>query len=222
MAKPKSVAIVMDGNRRWAKKNNLPVSQGHRAGIESLTRIVKHAKNIGVKHLVVYAFSTENWNRKQFEVNALMNLINFGADTKLDELIGNEVKLNFIGDLDELPASSIKAINKCKESTKQFEGFTLTVAVNYGGIWDFINTLTKAKKIATSLTEENLISLTSFGDEIDIFIRTGGEKRLSNFLLPNIAYSELFFTEKLWPDFSEVDLDHILAEYKLRKRRFGE
>ena len=212
----------MDGNRRWAKKNNLPVSQGHRAGIESLTRIVKHAKNIGVKHLVVYAFSTENWNRKQFEVNALMNLINFGADTKLDELIGNEVKLNFIGDLDELPASSIKAINKCKESTKQFEGFTLTVAVNYGGIWDFINTLTKAKKIATSLTEENLISLTSFGDEIDIFIRTGGEKRLSNFLLPNIAYSELFFTEKLWPDFSEVDLDHILAEYKLRKRRFGE
>ena len=222
MAKPKSLAIVMDGNRRWAKKNNLPVSQGHRAGIESLTRIVKHAKNIGVKHLVVYAFSTENWNRKQFEVNALMNLINFGADTKLDELIGNEVKLNFIGDLDELPASSIKAINKCKESTKQFEGFTLTVAVNYGGIWDFINTLTKAKKIATSLTEENLISLTSFGDEIDIFIRTGGEKRLSNFLLPNIAYSELFFTEKLWPDFSEVDLDHILAEYKLRKRRFGE
>lgn len=222
MAKPKSVAIVMDGNRRWAKKNNLPVSQGHRAGIESLTRIVKHAKNIGVKHLVVYAFSTENWNRKQFEVNALMNLINFGADTKLDELIGNEVKLNFIGDLDELPASSIKAINKCKESTKQFEGFTLTVAVNYGGIWDFINTLTKAKKIATSLTEENLISLTSFGDEIDIFIRTGGEKRLSNFLLPNIAYSELFFTEKLWPDFSEVDLDHILAEYELRKRRFGE
>ena len=222
MTEPKSVAIVMDGNRRWAKKNNLPVSQGHRAGIESLTRIVKHAKNIGVKHLVVYAFSTENWNRKQFEVNALMNLINFGADTKLDELIGNEVKLNFIGDLDELPASSIKAINKCKESTKQFEGFTLTVAVNYGGIWDFINTLTKAKKIATSLTEENLISLTSFGDEIDIFIRTGGEKRLSNFLLPNIAYSELFFTEKLWPDFSEVDLDHILAEYKLRKRRFGE
>ena len=222
MAKPKSLAIVMDGNRRWAKKNNLPISQGHRAGIESLTRIVKHAKNIGVKHLVVYAFSTENWNRKQFEVNALMNLINFGADTKLNELIDNEVKLNFIGDLDVLPLSSRKAIDKCIESTKKFEGFTLTVAVNYGGIWDFINTITKAKKIEISLTEENLISLTSFGDEIDIFIRTGGEKRLSNFLLPNIAYAELFFSEKLWPDFSEADLDHILTEYKQRKRRFGE
>ena len=145
MAKPKSLAIVMDGNRRWAKKNNLPISQGHRAGIESLTRIVKHAKNIGVKHLVVYAFSTENWNRKQFEVNALMNLINFGADTKLNELIDNEVKLNFIGDLDVLPLSSRKAIDKCIESTKKFESFTLTVAVNYGGIWDFINTITKAK-----------------------------------------------------------------------------
>ena len=222
MAEPKSVAIVMDGNRRWAKKNNLPVSQGHRAGIESLTKIVTHAKNIGVKHLVVYAFSTENWNRKQFEVNALMNLINFGADTKLNELIKNEVKLNFIGDLDILPASSKKAIDKCKESTKQFEDFTLTVALNYGGVWDFINTITKAKKIETPLNEESLISLTSFGDEIDIFIRTGGEKRLSNFLLPNIAYSELFFTETLWPDFSEADLDHVLAEYKLRKRRFGE
>jgi len=222
MTEPKSVAIVMDGNRRWAKKNNLPVSQGHRAGIESLTRIVKHAKNIGVKHLVVYAFSTENWNRKQFEVNALMNLINFGADTKLDELIDNEVKLDFIGDINALPASSRKAIGKCKESTKQFESFTLTVAVNYGGIWDLINTMTNAKKIETPLSEENLISLTSFGDEIDIFIRTGGEKRLSNFLLPNIAYSELFFTEKLWPEFSEADLDHVLTEYKLRKRRFGE
>jgi len=222
MAEPKSVAIVMDGNRRWAKKNNLPVSQGHRAGIESLTRIVRHVKNIGVKHLVVYAFSTENWNRKQFEVNALMNLINFGADTKLNELIKNEVKLNFIGDLDVLPASSKKAIDKCKESTKQFEDFTLTVALNYGGVWDFINTITKAKKIETPLNEESLISLTSFGDEIDIFIRTGGEKRLSNFLLPNIAYSELFFTETLWPDFSEADLDRVLAEYKLRKRRFGE
>ena len=222
MAEPKSVAIVMDGNRRWAKKNNLPVSQGHRAGIESLTKIVTHAKNIGVKHLVVYAFSTENWNRKQFEVNALMNLVNFGADTKLNELIKNEVKLNFIGDLDVLPASSKKAIDKCKESTKQFEDFTLTVALNYGGVWDFINTITKAKKIETPLNEESLISLTSFGDEIDIFIRTGGEKRLSNFLLPNIAYSELFFTETLWPEFSETDLDHILAEYKLRKRRFGE
>ena len=222
MSSPRTVAIVMDGNRRWAKKNNLPSASGHRKGIETLIDIVRTAKNNSVKRLVVYAFSMENWNRENFEVNALMNLINFGVDVKLEEIKANGVKLTFIGDIENMPEKVREGILKCVDETKNLEDLNLTVALNYGSIWDMVN----AAKIVNNSDEEinpkNFLKNTQLGEEdIDIFIRTGGDMRLSNFLLPNIGYSELFFSEKLWPEFNAQDFKEILLEFEVRQRRFG-
>ena len=222
MAEPKVVAIIMDGNRRWAKKNNLPSASGHRKGIETLIEIVKTAKNNLVDQLIVYAFSTENWSRKSFEVNALMNLINFGVDVKLDEIKKNGVKLNFIGDIDAMPKKAKEGIAKCINETKDLNEFTLTVALNYGAVWDMVNAVKVAKEAKEQITQENFLKFTQLGgNDIDIFIRTGGDMRLSNFLLPNIGYSELFFTEKLWPEFNTNDFIDILQQFAKRQRRFG-
>lgn len=222
MAHAHKVAIIMDGNRRWAKKNNLPASSGHRKGIETLIEIVKSAKQNKVKNLIVYAFSTENWSRESFEVNALMNLINFGVDVKLAEILENEVKLEFIGDLKALPKNAQQGIDKCIEATKHFDGFTLTVALNYGGISDILNAFEELQKDGLELNEENFLARTQLGNnDLDIFIRTGGDMRLSNFLLPNIGYSELFFTNKLWPEFTANDFEDVLKDFDERNRRFG-
>ena len=222
MAHAHKVAIIMDGNRRWAKKNNLPASSGHRKGIETLIEIVKSAKQNKVKNLIVYAFSTENWSRESFEVNALMNLINFGVDVKLAEILENEVKLEFIGDLKALPKNAQQGVDKCIEATKHFDGFTLTVALNYGGISDILNAFEELQKDGLELNEENFLARTQLGNnDLDIFIRTGGDMRLSNFLLPNIGYSELFFTDKLWPEFTANDFEDVLKDFDERNRRFG-
>ena len=222
MAHAHKVAIIMDGNRRWAKKNNLPASSGHRKGIETLIEIVKSAKQNKVKNLIVYAFSTENWSRESFEVNALMNLINFGVDVKLDEILENEVKLEFIGDLKALPKNAQQGVDKCIEATKHFDGFTLTVALNYGGISDILNAFEELQKDGLEFNEENFLARTQLGNnDLDIFIRTGGDMRLSNFLLPNIGYSELFFTNKLWPEFTANDFEDVLKDFDERNRRFG-
>lgn len=222
MANANKVAIIMDGNRRWAKKNNLPPSSGHRKGIETLIEIVKSAKQNKVKNLIVYAFSTENWSRESFEVNALMNLINFGVDVKLDEILENEVKLEFIGDLKGLPKNAQQGVKKCVEATKHFDGFTLTVALNYGGISDILNAFKELQNNGLELNEENFLAKTQLGNnDLDIFIRTGGDMRLSNFLLPNIGYSELFFTDKLWPEFNANDFEDVLKDFDERNRRFG-
>ena len=222
MAHAHKVAIIMDGNRRWAKKNNLPASSGHRKGIETLIEIVKSAKQNKVKNLIVYAFSTENWSRESFEVNALMNLINFGVDVKLAEILENEVKLEFIGDLKSLPKNAQQGVDKCIEATKHFDGFTLTVALNYGGISDILNAFEELQKDGLELNEENFLARTQLGNnDLDIFIRTGGDMRLSNFLLPNIGYSELFFTNKLWPEFTANDFEDVLKDFDERNRRFG-
>ena len=222
MSSPKTVAIIMDGNRRWAKKNNLPIPSGHRKGIESLIEIVKTAKKSNIERLIVYAFSTENWSRENFEVNALMNLINFGVDVKLNEIKANGIKLDFIGNLEELPNKAKKGINKCINETKDLTGLTLTIALNYGAISDILEATKTIYKSKIELNEENFLEATQVGkDKIDIFIRTGGDKRLSNFLLANIGYSELFFSDKLWPEFSKNDFTEILDEFKERQRRFG-
>lgn len=222
MSSPETVAIVMDGNRRWAKKNNLPSTSGHRKGIETLIDIVKTAKNNSIKRLVVYAFSTENWDRENFEVNALMNLINFGVDVKLEEIKANGIKLTFIGDIGNMPEKAKKGISKCIDETKDLREFNLTIAMNYGSIWDMVNAANIVAESGKELSEENFIKNTQLGrTDIDIFIRTGGDMRLSNFLLPNIGYSELFFSEKLWPEFNSEDFQEILQEFEARQRRFG-
>ena len=186
MTKSKTAAIIMDGNRRWAKSNNLPISHGHRKGIETLIDIVKASKSYGINKLIVYAFSTENWSRESQEVNALMNLINFGVDVKLPDIVKNEMKLEFIGDLSKLPTSAQKGIEKCVESTKQFSNFTLVIALNYGAIWDIVETFKKMVKNNIEMTESNFLSNTQISNtNVDIFIRTGGDRRLSNFLLHN-------------------------------------
>ena len=222
MSGPKVAAIIMDGNRRWAKKNNLPSASGHRKGIETLIEIVKTAQENSLERLVVYAFSTENWNRQDFEVNALMNLINFGVDVKLEEIKSNGIKLNFIGDINSMPKKAQDGISKCIKETEDLNKFTLTVALNYGAIWDIANAIEAARAKGIELNQDNFLKYTQIGEsDIDIFIRTGGDMRLSNFLLPNIGYSELFFTEKLWPEFNEDDFVNILDEFKQRQRRFG-
>ena len=222
MSSPRTVAIVMDGNRRWAKKNNLPSASGHRKGIETLIDIVRTAKNNSVKRLVVYAFSMENWNRENFEVNALMNLINFGVDVKLEEIKANGVKLTFIGDIENMPEKVREGILKCVDETKNLEDLNLTVALNYGSIWDMVNAAKIVNNSEEEINPKNFLKNTQLGEEdIDIFIRTGGDMRLSNFLLPNIGYSELFFSEKLWPEFNAQDFKKILLEFEVRQRRFG-
>ena len=222
MSEPKTVAIIMDGNRRWAKKNNLPIPSGHRKGIESLIEIVKTAKKLEIERLIVYAFSTENWSRDNFEVNALMNLINFGVDVKLNEIKENGIKLDFIGNLADLPEKAKKGIDKCINETKDLSELTLTVALNYGAISDILEAARTINKNNIELNEENFLNATQIGgQEVDIFIRTGGDRRLSNFLLANIGYTELFFSDKLWPEFSNNDFIKILDEFRERQRRFG-
>ena len=222
MSEPKTVAIIMDGNRRWAKKNNLPIPSGHRKGIESLIEIVKTAKKLKIERLVVYAFSTENWSRDNFEVNALMNLINFGVDVKLNEIKENGIKLDFIGNLADLPEKAKKGVDKCINETKDLSELTLTIALNYGAISDILEAAKTINKHNMELNEENFLNATQIGgQEVDIFIRTGGDRRLSNFLLANIGYTELFFSDKLWPEFSDNDFIKILDEFRERQRRFG-
>ena len=222
MSEPKTVAIIMDGNRRWAKKNNLPIPSGHRKGIESLIEIVKTAKKLKLERLIVYAFSTENWSRDNFEVNALMNLINFGVDVKLNEIKENGIKLDFIGNLADLPEKAKKGIDKCINETKDLSELTLTIALNYGAISDILEAAKTIKKHNIELNEENFLNATQIGgQEVDIFIRTGGDRRLSNFLLANIGYTELFFSDKLWPEFSNNDFIKIFDEFRERQRRFG-
>ena len=222
MSGPQTVAIVMDGNRRWAKKNNLPSASGHRKGIETLIEIVKTAKDNSIKRLVVYAFSTENWSRENFEVNALMNLINFGVDVKLDEIKENGISLTFIGDIENMPKKAKDGISKCIGETRHLKEFNLIIALNYGSIWDMLNAARILNNSGEELTQKNFIKNTQLGEfDVDIFIRTGGDMRLSNFLLPNIGYSELFFTEKLWPEFNSRDFKKILKEFEARQRRFG-
>lgn len=225
--KIKHIAIIMDGNRRWAKEKKLPTMVGHKKGVEALKKTVIACEKFGVKYLTVYAFSTENWNRTQEEVDFLMNLLAQTIAGELLELHKNNVVLNFIGDLEALNQDLQKTLKNAHEKTKNNTGVNLQVAINYGGRDEIKNAIKKivASGISEEEITEELISKNLYKGGIpdpDLVVRTGNEKRISNFLLWQIAYSELYVTDIFWPDFDENELKKAIEEFNLRTRRFGE
>ncbi len=227
---PKHIAIIMDGNGRWASKRALPRVFGHKAGMEALREVVKACSDMGVKILTVYAFSTENWNRPTDEVSYLMNLLIEYMRKEINELNKNKVKIKILGDISGLPKVTREEVQKAASLTENNEGIQFNIALNYGSRAEIINACKKIAeefkegKISSEDITEDLISeyLFTKGDiDPDLIIRTSGEKRLSNFLLWQSAYSELVFIEEMWPDFNKKHLENAILEYQSRDRRFG-
>ena len=216
---PKHIAIIMDGNRRWAKQRNLPAKLGHKEGAKTLEKIVRYANKIGLKYITVYAFSTENWKRTEEEVSALMLLLQNYLDTYSKRADTENIKVKVLGDISVLPEGMQKSIAKCEERTKDNTGVTFNIALNYGGRNEI---LTAVKKIANkvkngeldieTITEETISNnlYTKGEPDPDLLIRTSGELRTSNFLPWQIVYSEFLFLDKLWPDFTEEDIDNAI------------
>lgn len=224
------VAIIMDGNRRWAKENNLPSAIGHKKGVDSLKTAVQSCHKFGIKYLTVYAFSTENWNRKPEEVNFLMELFAQTIKNELKELNENNVILNFIGDLTKLNSKLQKILNDAVETTKNNTGVNLQIAFNYGSRDEMVNAVKMiSKKVLNNEISLDEISEKTISDELytsnmpdpDLLIRTGGEMRISNYLLWQIAYSELLITPQYWPDFNENSMSDAVLEFNHRQRRYG-
>ena len=227
---PKHIAIIMDGNGRWAKKRNKMRVSGHRAGVETVRNIVTACGEEGVKALTLFAFSSENWRRPEKEVGLLMDLFMTVLKSEAKKLQKNNVQLRVIGDLSAFSDKLQGRITDAVELTKDNDGLILNIAANYGGRWDIVNALrnvaedVKQGKLATKdINEEMLSDYMSFADipEPDLFIRTGGEERISNFLLWHLAYTELYFTDVLWPDFSKEEFHKAIVSFSQRQRRFG-
>ncbi|MGC9089764.1 MAG: polyprenyl diphosphate synthase [Caldisericia bacterium] len=221
---PESVAIIMDGNGRWASQRNLPRIQGHREGVKAVRRAVEFAYKNGIKTLSLFAFSTENWKRPSDEVMFLMNLFKETIDKEFDEIIEKGIKIKFLSRKDELPDFIIDRIKKTEEKSKLNEKMNLLIALNYGGKYDIIQAVNKIIENGINKIDEdefNKFLLNYPYKDPDLLIRTSGEMRISNFFLYQISYTELYFTEKLWPDFDENDFEKALIEYSRRKRKFG-
>ena len=223
----KNIAIIMDGNGRWAKKNNLQIKEGHAKGVLALKEIVKESVNQNIESLTVFAFSTENWKRPKSEVKAINNLIVNSINNELDELIEQKVKVKFFGDYSNFGKKTFEKIEFAHEkSLIDKPKLRLNVALGYGGKMDIINIAKEVSrlKIKTSDINDNTISELSQVPEsnIDLLIRTGGDTRISNFLLYQIAYSEIHFVKKLWPDYSKLDFKRNINKYFNSERRFGE
>ena len=227
---PKHIAIIMDGNGRWAKEHNKPRIFGHKNGVLSVRNVVEGAGEIGLKYLTLYAFSTENWNRPKVEIAALMQLLVATISNEVSALNKNNVRLLTIGDLKSLPGNCEKELEKAKEKTKNNTGLSLVLALSYSSKAEIVNAV---KSIAKDFSEEKIV-LDDINDNLiddyletasiqnpELLIRTSGEYRISNFLLWQIAYSELYFTDKLWPDFTKNDLFEAIVNYQKRERRFG-
>lgn len=227
---PKHLAIIMDGNGRWAKRKGLPRIAGHKAGVKALQKIVNFSATEGIEVLTVYAFSSENWKRPRKEVTMLMELFNTSLKQRFKELHDNNVKLHFVGDLSSFPEKLRQSMTDTENLTTNNTGLELVVAVNYGGRWDITNAFKAInKKISNEelkledICEDLIGEFMCLADlpEPELFIRTGGEMRISNFLLWQLAYTELYFDDCLWPDFDTVSLEKALQWYAGRERRFG-
>ena len=220
------IAIIMDGNRRWAKNNMLPSAMGHKKGVEALKKTLKAAHKFGVKYLTLYAFSTENWNRKQEEVDFLMGLLANTIKSQLDELNENNVKLRFIGYLKALNPTLQEILAQAVETTKNNTGVNLQIAINYGARNEITNAIKDMmyQGVKPEDVNEELVSKFLYTKSIpdpDLLIRTGGEMRISNYLLWQIAYSELYITNIYWPEFDEEALKNSMLEFAKRQRRWG-
>ena len=217
----KHIAIIMDGNGRWARKQGKIRTFGHNAGAKKVIEITKRVSQLGVKYLSLYAFSTENWKREKSEVDFLMKLLSKFLKKELKTLMENNIKFRIVGDLSKFSKSLQNVINNTIEKTKNNSGMTQILAINYGSRDEIIRAVNSIeKKTITPKDLENALDTKDFCD-VDMMIRTGGEKRLSNFLLWQSAYAELFFTKTLWPDFSLEELDQIIMNFKQRERRYG-
>ena len=227
---PAHVAIVMDGNGRWAEQRRRPRTFGHQAGLKALRKIVEHAGHSGIRELTVFAFSSENWNRPEKEVSRLMELFMRALDKEARELNENGVRIRFIGDIDGFAPELRAKVHQATAWTENNDRMTLNVAANYGGRWDIVHAARNvAEKVSRGELRPQDIDEALFQSQLalsgsrdpDLFIRTGGEMRISNFLLWQCAYTEFFFTPVLWPDFTPDKLDEAIASYRARERRFG-
>ena len=225
-SKIKHIAIIMDGNRRWAKEHNLPSAAGHKKGVSSLRDTVRACDELGIKYLTVYAFSTENWKRSEEEVNFLMNLVALTLKNELDDMHKEGVKITFIGDRAKLSEQLIKVMNNAQEKTINNKGVNLQIAFNYGSrneITQAVKSIIEKGYSPEEITED-VISKYLYTPDIpdpDILIRTGGEKRISNYLLWQIAYSEIIVTDEYWPEFDRCSLIKCIEEFERRQRRYG-
>ena len=224
---PRHVAIIMDGNGRWAQKRGMPRSFGHKAGVEALREIIRHSDHLGIEALTIYAFSTENWKRSAEEVGALMGLLLEYFTKELDELHREHVRIRIIGDIDDMPKGLEKqqaALRNAMERTKENTGLKLNIALNYGGRQEIVHAAVKDGEIEPDSIDMELFEselYTADLPEVDFMIRTSGEIRLSNFLLYQLAYAEFYQTDVLWPDFDRQAYDEALLAYTKRNRRFG-
>ena len=224
---PRHIAVIMDGNGRWAKKRFLPRVAGHKVGVETVRNMVKQCVNLGVDYLTLFAFSSENWRRPEEEVTFLMGLFMEALKKEVAKLHKNNVRLIIIGNPAQFGAALCAEIEAAEHLTQNNTGLTLTIAANYGGRWDILQAVNAMQKANPSksgeFAEEDLTPYLAmhYAPEPDLFIRTGGEKRISNFLLWQLAYSELYFTDVLWPDFDDQAFQQAIQSYRQRERRFG-
>ncbi|MDO9138364.1 MAG: isoprenyl transferase [Lutibacter sp.] len=227
---PNHIAIIMDGNGRWAEMKGKPRVFGHKNGVTSVKEVIEGCREIGVNYLTLYAFSTENWNRPKLEVKTLMALLVSSLRKELNTLVKNNIKLNTIGNIENLPEKAQVELAEVVEKTKNNTSLTLTLALSYGSREEIVNVIRNISKkvvnnqIAIEEINENIINnhLYTFSlPDVDLLIRTSGEKRISNFLLWQIAYAELYFTDTLWPDFRKENLFNAIVNYQHRERRFG-
>ena len=227
---PRHIAIIMDGNGRWAKQHGFMRSIGHENGVTTVRKITEIASELGIGYLTLYTFSTENWNRPKDEVDALMNLVVVAIEQQTPDLIKNNVRLTAIGDLERMPQFARERLNKCMSDTSHCTGLVLCLALSYSARWEIVEATRKLAQRAVSgelnpddINDEIFASAlaTSHMPDPDLLIRTAGDERISNFLLWQIAYSELYFTPKFWPDFTKDDFCEAIVHYQQRERRFG-